>query len=119
MNKDLRSTLLDDDSLLRKFNPFCFGADLITQSDSIKYSLWNNSMKYLFNETIAHISKPLFLTEYLSIWSSGSAMWSFFGPYSSLFIRPSRLGLTYQPEYNFYSKIIKSESYFDMFSENY
>ena len=39
--------LSHDDSLLRKFNPFCFGADLITQSDSIKY--------FIFNGTIASI----------------------------------------------------------------
>ena len=40
--------LSHDDSLLRKFNPFCFGADLITQSDSIKY--------FILNGTIALIS---------------------------------------------------------------
>ena len=31
--------LSHDDSLLSKFNPFCFGADLITQRDSIKYHI--------------------------------------------------------------------------------
>ena len=41
--------LSHDDSLLHKFNPFCFGADLITQSDSIKY--------FIFNGTIAYITK--------------------------------------------------------------
>ena len=39
--------LSHDDSLLRKFSPFCFGADLITQGDLIKY--------FIFNRTIAYI----------------------------------------------------------------
>ena len=40
--------LSHDDSLLRKFNSFCFGADLITQSDSIKYFIFNGTIAFIY-----------------------------------------------------------------------
>ena len=33
---------------MRKFNPLCFGADLITQSDSIEYFIFNGTIAYLY-----------------------------------------------------------------------
>ena len=38
--------LSHDDSLLRKFNPFCFGTALIAQSDSIKYFIFNGTIAF-------------------------------------------------------------------------
>ena len=32
---------------LLKFNPFCFGADLITQSDIIKYFIFNGTIAFI------------------------------------------------------------------------